>query len=639
MAVDRNELILQFKYQAQKANAGIDKTNKKIGGLRLSTSGLRRSVGALRNNLLLVSFAFGAVATSMTKLISASTRFESIRTRLVGLTGSVENAQKAFANFNEVAATTPFSLEDVVNAGAQLKAFGADANALIKPITDLAAFMGTTAVEAANSFGRAFAGGAGAADILRERGILNIIKSSQGIEDLSKITLPEFRQALISALQDPVVGIQGSTDRLSKTFEGSVSNMRDALTRLSVSTGDALKDFFQMDKVVAAIGKRASEMAKQISLASDPVTSLSERLKALGIENKNVNEAIKELESLELSEAISEEDEEIAKLAASVSILRSDLLGINDAFKNNIRNIGLLGSQSTFAKKMFIQSTDNFKRLADVIDLAIEKQTSLINAADTDALKKLVPDLENLIRLRGLLQVQNEELANDVELLPDFKLPDPEMFAEVILSYDQFRDGVQFSKSEVGAFIETLEEQDVKIKNVSTSLDFLDSTQKAVLEGVQGISRNMATAILNAQNMRDAFVSSIKAMAAEIMAQAATFALLNLFTGGTFGAGRGFLDFAFGHTGGLVDKSGIQKLHEGGMIGGNANNVPIVAQSGEFIMQRSAVQSIGLDNLSAMNETGQANNIVVNIHGGVVQEDYVRNELIPAINRSGARVA
>lgn len=75
------------------------------------------------------------------------------------------------------------------------------------------------------------------------------------------------------------------------------------------------------------------------------------------------------------------------------------------------------------------------------------------------------------------------------------------------------------------------------------------------------------------------------------------------------------------------------------MIGGNFNNVPIVAQSGEFIMQRSAVQSIGLDNLSAMNETGQANNIVVNIHGGVVQEDYVRNELIPAINRSGARIA
>ena len=33
MAVDKNELILKFQYQAQRANAGIDKTNKKIGGL------------------------------------------------------------------------------------------------------------------------------------------------------------------------------------------------------------------------------------------------------------------------------------------------------------------------------------------------------------------------------------------------------------------------------------------------------------------------------------------------------------------------------------------------------------------------------------------------------------------------------
>jgi hypothetical protein len=640
MAVDRNELILQFKYQAQKANAGIDKTNKKIGGLRLSTSGLRRSVGALRNNLLLVSFAFGAVATSMTKLISASTRFESIRTRLVGLTGSVENAQKAFANFNEVAATTPFSLEDVVNAGAQLKAFGADANALIKPITDLAAFMGTTAVEAANSFGRAFAGGAGAADILRERGILNIIKSSQGIEDLSKITLPEFRQALISALQDPVVGIQGSTDRLSKTFEGSVSNMRDALTRLSVSTGDALKDFFQMDKVVAAIGKRASEMAKQISLANDPVKALSERIEALGLENEHLAKATEQIKIDELKNKIIEEDEAIANLAESVEILRSDLLGVDDLFVKSSKNLGVMRTSTKLSNIEFIKSTDNFKALADVIDPAIDKISKLVEEAQgTDALKRLVPQLEKLVELRKLLQVQNEELSDDVELLPDFELPDPEMFAEVMMSFDRFRNGVKFTSTEVGAFIENLEDQDVKIKNVSTSLDFLDSTQKAVLEGVQGISRNMATAILNAQNMRDAFVSSIKAMAAEIMAQAATFALLNFFTGGTFGAGRGFLDFAFGHTGGLVNKSGIQKLHEGGMIGGNFNNVPIVAQSGEFIMQRSAVQSIGLDNLSAMNETGQANNIVVNIHGGVVQEDYVRNELIPAINRSGARVA
>lgn len=57
---------------------------------------------------------------------------------------------------------------------------------MIKPTSDLAAFMGTTATEAAQALGRAFAGGAGAADILRERGILQLIRDTKGIEDLSK---------------------------------------------------------------------------------------------------------------------------------------------------------------------------------------------------------------------------------------------------------------------------------------------------------------------------------------------------------------------------------------------------------------------------------------------------------------------
>ena len=168
MAVDKNELILQFKFLAQKANAGIDNTNKKVGKLRIATAGLRRSIGALRNNLLLVSFAFAGVTTAISKLIGVSARFESVKTRLVGLTGSVENAEKAFDNFNRVASQTPFSLEDVVDAGAQLEAFGADSDALIGSITDLASFMGTTAVEAANAFGRAFAGGAAGNRVERE---------------------------------------------------------------------------------------------------------------------------------------------------------------------------------------------------------------------------------------------------------------------------------------------------------------------------------------------------------------------------------------------------------------------------------------------------------------------------------------
>ena len=98
--------------------------------------------------------------------------------------------------------------------------------------------MGTTAAEAASALGRAFAGGAGAADILRERGILQLVRDSQGIEDLSKITLPEFRRALEKTITDPSVGVAGATDKLSKTMSGLFSNLADSFSRLSAAVGD-----------------------------------------------------------------------------------------------------------------------------------------------------------------------------------------------------------------------------------------------------------------------------------------------------------------------------------------------------------------------------------------------------------------
>ena len=95
----------------------------------------------------------------------------------------------------------------------------------------------------------------------------------------------------------------------------------------------------------------------------------------------------------------------------------------------------------------------------------------------------------------------------------------------------------------------------------------------------------------------------------------------------------------FGHTGGLITDNGIQRFAHGGVVQGQ-DNVPIMAQAGEFIMKREAVQNIGIDQLARMNRTGSAG-ITVNITGGIVQDDYIRNELIPALNKAtslGSRI-
>ena len=254
--------------QARKSTQNMRQSTERLRG---SFDGMQGTLGSLRNRLLVYSFALGGAAAITNKFVQAASGFEDVKTRLVGLTGSVSAANDAFDRFNAVAAKTPFQLQDVVNAGAQLEAFGLDAKATLRATTDLAAFMGTNAVEAASALGRAFAGGAGAADILRERGILQIIKDSEGIKDLTKLTLPEFRVALINAMADPDGRISGSADRLSQTFSGAVSNMNDSLNRAAAEIGDillpALKSVVQLvDRFAQSVNKK--EIAEFVTVVS-----------------------------------------------------------------------------------------------------------------------------------------------------------------------------------------------------------------------------------------------------------------------------------------------------------------------------------------------------------------------------------
>jgi hypothetical protein len=93
-------------------------------------------------------------------------------------------------------------------------------------------------------------------------------------------------------------------------------------------------------------------------------------------------------------------------------------------------------------------------------------------------------------------------------------------------------------------------------------------------------------------------------------------------------------------------QAGIDRtFHEGGEIqafGRNRDNVPIVAQEGEFVMRRSAVESIGLENLNRMNRTGQANGGAnITFTGNVLSDSFIEEEAIPKIKdaiRRGADI-
>jgi hypothetical protein len=171
-----------------------------------------------------------------------------------------------------------------------------------------------------------------------------------------------------------------------------------------------------------------------------------------------------------------------------------------------------------------------------------------------------------------------------------------------------------------------------------SAMQDLSKGGRLAVKAFDRIGNAFAQAALTATTFEQAGKRAINSIAATILSKAATFALLKVFFAPQM-AGLGFGKFLMGSLGIKHEGGVVQKFAGGGTVRGR-DDVPILAQAGEFIIRRDSAQSIGLDTLRQMNETGQpSSNIVVNIHGGVVQDDFIRNELIPAMNREGVRIA
>lgn len=270
--LDRVEKTTRRATEANRQGlSAFDKLSIRISGLNQAYSLLDRTVGRV------VRAGFGFTQS----VVQTGAQFEAFRVRLEGLTGSAEKAAFVFERMKELSFTTPFLLGDIVEAGIQLRAFGETNTQALKAVADLAAFMKTDAVFAAQAYGRAFAGGAGAADVLRDRGVLEAVKLRTGIEDLTKVSRDTFRRVLLETLQDAEAGIAGSADRLTRSFDGIVSNIQgviqDALNRIAeAGFFDAVKDeaqgFLDLLNELDRNGQ-LDQLAQQISGALTQVLS------------------------------------------------------------------------------------------------------------------------------------------------------------------------------------------------------------------------------------------------------------------------------------------------------------------------------------------------------------------------------
>jgi hypothetical protein len=385
LRVDIRDAILKLKdvedkfKELQLADIEIDAdTSGIINSIKKASKYAKNKADAIKSYFFEIGFAirgakevfqlFSSVAGQLTEPAS---QVEQLKLRLSNLYGSADKAAKVYSRFVEVAKTTPYALSGVGEAGAQLKAFGVNAEENIKVIADLAAFMGVQVPEAASAMGRAFAGGAGAADVLRERGILALIKEVKGLDDLSQLTLPEFRKALLETLRDPSVGIAGATTKMANSYAGAISNMKDSWELFRAELGQKLTpvlanvargfssvvDSWSQTNFEKATEEASNQRAEFESLVSTYRTLRFEQ--GEGVEtNSSLKETISKLRNKfgdymegvdlatisqkEFNQSVSRTSEELLKQAANKAVVakKQDLLdAIGDARVAWITNI------------------------------------------------------------------------------------------------------------------------------------------------------------------------------------------------------------------------------------------------------------------------------------------------------------
>ena len=92
----------------------------------------------------------------------------------------------------------------------------------------------------------------------------------------------------------------------------------------------------------------------------------------------------------------------------------------------------------------------------------------------------------------------------------------------------------------------------------------------------------------------------------------------------------------------MYDKavSGLRtlKFEQGGLVGGRRHSqggTIIEAEQGEFVMSRSAVEAVGIENMNRINRGGSA--VTVNVSGNVMTQDFVEGDLAEAIRNAARR--
>ena len=254
--------------QVAKRSAGIIQ-----GAFQRSLSifqGLTRQIFSLRSAFL--GLGAGLIVRDFIKVANT---LEQVKFQMVAVTKDTKVANQIFKNTRQFATEVSFSFEDLVGASnrmaAQLKGDIDQVDFFLRASADVAAVTGMSVDDAASQFMRLMAGGTGAADTFRERGVLAMM----GFEHGATYSLDQVEKKIKSAFKEGGSVIAGVAPQMATTFSGSLSMIGDKVFELKsrvmeAGVFDFLKDAadfinLELDAALQTLGNNAATVGTRIT--------------------------------------------------------------------------------------------------------------------------------------------------------------------------------------------------------------------------------------------------------------------------------------------------------------------------------------------------------------------------------------
>lgn len=384
---DMSQLEKALKKSEQKTQSSSAKMKRAFSDIGSTITTISKRITLIGGA---VAGAFGAM--QVRRVVQVGMEIEGLQVRLKNLFGSAQAGQNAFNELAKFAAKVPFSLQEIQQGAGSLAVVAQDAEHLSRLLTitgNAAALTGLDFATASAQIQRAFAGGAAASDLFRERGLNALLGFKQGATTTAEETARVFEENL---------GASGkfgkTTDELAQTLTGTLSMIGDKVFNFQRLIAD--------EKFFGTVKKSFENLNNSLAENQDSLDKLSAAL-GTGLSNA-LEKAVKGLASLG-------ENLEEVKLTLGL-IAGLGIVGIFGAIRVAIVGVGVAAFEAS--KRLH----GMLERFAEFIGLRDQAQRQ----RDEESAKRISQQGHLPTTMRHLISGENVEQMGTGAILgsPDF---------------------------------------------------------------------------------------------------------------------------------------------------------------------------------------------------------------------------